>query len=225
MRLSRNALVVLVIVAFSAAAFALIMATRPSDSRAGDRFVGSWRIYESGSNAWVVLRISRAGAGFSVYVPSVGVATSYKFDDDKLVPTAGGQAVFSIVGGRVVMTSLHSSPGAPGSSVTLEPLAAQSTAPDKSADDASITEGVHVIQVAVQSWAVDHGDAYPKAGLVVPGGAFAAYVDNWPGNPVTGRPMTPGRGPGDYTYEQLKGGYSFRVTGYGVDGSPIVTVP
>jgi hypothetical protein len=139
MRLSRNALVVLVIVAFSAAAFALIMATRPSDSRAGDRYVGSWRVYESDSNAWVVLRISRAGAGFSVYVPSVGVATSYKLDDDKLVPTAGGQAVFSVVGGRVVMTSLHSSPGAPRSSVTLEPVVAQSSAPDGSAPSPIVT--------------------------------------------------------------------------------------
>lgn len=139
MRLSRNALVVLVIVAFSAAAFALIMATRPSDSRAGDRFVGSWRIYESASNAWVVLRISRADAGFSVYVPAVGVATSYRLDDGKLVPTAGGEADFSIVGGRVVMTSLHTSPGAPRSTITLEPVAAQSSAPDTSTPSPIVT--------------------------------------------------------------------------------------
>ena len=89
----------------------------------------------------------------------------------------------------------------------------------------AIIDGVLSIQMALQSWVADHANLYPAADEVVPGGAFAGYVQSWPNNAVTGQPMAPGHGPGDYTYERLNGGMEFRLTAYGVDGSPVITVP
>ncbi len=49
------------------------------------------------------------------------------------------------------------------------------------AKDASVKEAVHSLQVGVQSYAVDHADAYPASGdLNVPKGG---YVDEWPNDP------------------------------------------
>lgn len=90
-------------------------------------------------------------------------------------------------------------------------------------------EGVHSIQVGVQSWAVDHGDRYPAAGRVVVGSpgrsAVSAYVDVWPSNPYLGGPMAQGTGPGEFTYVRGPGGTSFSITGYGENGTVLVTVP
>src|SRR5664280_891414 len=56
------------------------------------------------------------------------------------------------------------------------------------AKDAAVKEGIHSIQVGIQSYAVDHGDAYPtaladKAALLDANGN--SYVDNWPKNPFS----------------------------------------
>ena len=79
--------------------------------------------------------------------------------------------------------------------------------------------------MAIQQWALDHGNVYPAAEMVVPGDQLAGYTDDWPASPLTGQPMVSGSGPGNYSYRQLQGGQGFTLTGYGVDGSPLVTVP
>ncbi len=50
------------------------------------------------------------------------------------------------------------------------------------AKDAAVKEGIHSIQVGVQSYAVDNSDVYPATGSV---NALlkGTYVDNWPKNP------------------------------------------
>jgi len=35
----------------------------------------------------------------------------------------------------------------------------------------------------------------------------------------------PGTGAGDYAYEQVDGGQGFTLTGYGADGTSLITVP
>ena len=60
------------------------------------------------------------------------------------------------------------------------------------AKDAAVKEGIHSIQIGVQSYAVDNSDTYPaaiatSAALVDVTGK--AYVDNWPKNPFTNVPM------------------------------------
>src|SRR5665647_1285149 len=67
------------------------------------------------------------------------------------------------------------------------------------ANESAVKEGIHSIQVGVESWAIDHGDAYPDASQVSKGG-LDKYVDIWPTNAYTGLPMTQGAAPGGFTY-------------------------
>ena len=74
------------------------------------------------------------------------------------------------------------------------------------AKDATVKGGVHEIELALASYAVDHGDVYPAvatvsvAGLVDVNGV--SYVSPWPDNPWTGLPMQHVVVPtkGDFTY-------------------------
>ena len=50
------------------------------------------------------------------------------------------------------------------------------------AKDASVKEGVHSIQIGVQSYAVDNNDSYPPVATVTKPN-MTSWVDNWPNNP------------------------------------------
>jgi hypothetical protein len=91
------------------------------------------------------------------------------------------------------------------------------------AKESAVKEGIHSIQVGVQSWAVDHADEYPDPATVSQAG-MSRYVDRWPTNPYTGLAMTQGTGPGQFTYTGSDGG-GFQLTAYGADGTPVITVP
>ena len=89
------------------------------------------------------------------------------------------------------------------------------------AKDSAVKEGIHSIQVGIQSWAVDHHDRYPKPSTVDRKG-LGAYVDDWPFNPFTGTVMQPGTHRGDYTYRVVDGGRSFRLIGHLSNGGRYV---
>jgi len=102
-------------------------------------------------------------------------------------------------------------------------LAAQVLKQDDKAKDAAVREGVHWLQVGIQTWATDHNDRYPSPDVVVKSDkGFATYIDNWPRNPYTGAPMKPGDQPGDYTY--TSDGTTYKLSGHLGDGSDF-TVP
>jgi hypothetical protein len=89
--------------------------------------------------------------------------------------------------------------------------------------ESAVMEGIHSIQVGIQSWAVDHQDRYPSAFDLsqVP---MTSYIDVWPTNPYTGAPMTEGTGRGDFTYEVSPDRRSYRLVGYGEDGKIVIDV-
>jgi type IV pilus assembly protein PilA len=94
------------------------------------------------------------------------------------------------------------------------------------AKDAALKDGLHSIQIGVQSYALDNNDTYPpsvatSATLVDPTGK--AYVDNWPKNPVTNAPMKDSTAQGDYTYSK-PASTSYRLVGHTSNGID-VTVP
>jgi type II secretory pathway pseudopilin PulG len=91
------------------------------------------------------------------------------------------------------------------------------------AKESSVEEGIHSIQIAVQSYAVDNGDVYPDQDLVSASG-LASYAGSWPTNPYTGEPMAQGFKPGDFTYAVGPGGAWFRLVGYGEDGREVISV-
>ena len=91
------------------------------------------------------------------------------------------------------------------------------------AKDASVKEGIHSIQVGVQSYAVDNNDTYPAAATVSKT-TLAGYIDNWPKNPfaTSGTLMSEGAGQGQYNYT-IPASNTFRLVGH-LAGSTI-TVP
>jgi len=89
------------------------------------------------------------------------------------------------------------------------------------AKEAAVKEGVHSIQVGVQSYAVDYNDTYPTT---VTSAAMAAYVDNWPKNPWTNVAMDPAINlKGNFTYTTTSS--AFQLIGLGAKGTGIITVP
>ncbi len=98
------------------------------------------------------------------------------------------------------------------------------------AKEAAVKEGIHTIQIGVQSYAVDHNDAYPAADKVVSGNTpdtVGAVVDNWPKNPwsSTNADMTRRENAtqGDFTY--TTGTDTFTLIGYGKGNAPVIEVP
>jgi type II secretion system protein G len=92
------------------------------------------------------------------------------------------------------------------------------------AKESAVKEGVHSIQVGVQSYAVDNNDTYPAAGGVS-SSTMTSYVDNWPKNPWSaGVAMQDSSAQGDYTYSIPSAG-TFRLIGHGKGGTNIITVP
>jgi len=66
---------------------------------------------------------------------------------------------------------------------------------------ASVKEGVHSIQVAVQTMATDEtADLYPAQASVAKA-AMATYIDNWPDNPFVGGAMVEGATKGTFHYK------------------------
>jgi type IV pilus assembly protein PilA len=99
------------------------------------------------------------------------------------------------------------------------------------AKEAGVKEGVHSIQVGVQSWAVDNNDLYPDEcdfGVAATNGNAAAvsdYVDNWPDDPWnSGTEMANLGTQGNYDYGFDNAAGTFGLIGYGKDGVDIITV-
>ena len=96
------------------------------------------------------------------------------------------------------------------------------------AKDAAVKEGIHSIQVGVQSYAVDNNDTYPGSATVSQGNlkdsGGNAYVDNWPKNPWTNVYMANQTGytKGDFTYTLTSN--AFQIIGY-TTSTPYFTVP
>ena len=107
------------------------------------------------------------------------------------------------------------------------------------AKDAGVKEGVHAIQVGVQSKAVDNNDVYPANGHVGPAVAAgadvvnAAIVSPWPDDPfaaaaATDMTQSGVAAAGHYNYAQATvttAGDSYTLVGYGANNAQIISVP
>jgi type IV pilus assembly protein PilA len=78
------------------------------------------------------------------------------------------------------------------------------------AKDSAVKEGIHSIQIGVQSYAVDTNDNYPPTASV--NFLKGTYVDNWPKNPWENRDMlySTSTAKGDYDYTQTATGFSLK---------------
>ena len=93
------------------------------------------------------------------------------------------------------------------------------------AKDAAVKEGIHSIQIGIESYAIDNSDTYPAAvstSAVLVDANGKPYVDNWPNNPFTNVPMKDSTALGDYTY--TPGSNTFQLVGHTSNGVDF-TVP
>ena len=90
------------------------------------------------------------------------------------------------------------------------------------AKNSAVKEGIHSIQIGIQSWAVDNGDVFPAVGEVDKGGGVGTQVDNWPKNPWTTVYMQQGSAHGDYTYSPGAASTSFSLAGHMSDDDFVV---
>lgn len=97
------------------------------------------------------------------------------------------------------------------------------------AKESAVKEGVHSIQIGVQTYATDNEDVYPDgatAGQTVSEADIGEFVDNWPNNPweTAPHPMVDGGGQGEFDYTTNAGFDSFKLEGWGKGADPIITV-
>jgi hypothetical protein len=107
-------------------------------------------------------------------------------------------------------------------------LGAASAAAASPAKDAAVKEGIHALQVGIQSYAVDHNDHYPRfiSNAHFKALLYPAYVDNWPRNPYRDRPMRARfRRAGDFTYRVSQHRDRFLLVGWGHGGVRVIRVP
>jgi prepilin-type N-terminal cleavage/methylation domain-containing protein len=89
------------------------------------------------------------------------------------------------------------------------------------AKDAGVKEGVHSIQIGVQTLATDTAtDTYPATCTK---GNVGAVVDSWPKNPWTGADMDDTGAKGMYTYSVATDFSQFKLVGFGSTGA-VITV-
>ena len=91
------------------------------------------------------------------------------------------------------------------------------------AKDAAVKEGVHSIQIGVQTFATDSGtDQYPEKAAVVQGGTVGDLIDNWPKNPWGNDDaadyMLGDGAKGDFTYEVNADFSKMYIDGFGSKG-------
>ena len=89
------------------------------------------------------------------------------------------------------------------------------------ASNTAVKEGVKAIQDGIEAWADDHSGDYPPEGEVSRGD-LSAYVEEWPTNPYTNEPMSPGFDQGQYYYD--RDGSAYVLTGFGDDGTAVIKV-
>lgn len=97
------------------------------------------------------------------------------------------------------------------------------------AQEAAAKSGIDALKGGLAAWAAEHGSTYPAASVVT-AGRFkrvdgTPYVDPWPQNKFVGADMTQGTEPGQYTYVRGADGASYTLTGFGEDGTVLVTAP
>jgi type II secretion system protein G len=84
------------------------------------------------------------------------------------------------------------------------------------AKDAGVKEGVHTIQVGIQSYAVDTNDVYPGQGTVVVD--ITPNIDTWPQNMHLGGDMANAATLGDFSYVHAAGTTDYTLTGHLANG-------
>jgi type II secretory pathway pseudopilin PulG len=87
--------------------------------------------------------------------------------------------------------------------------------------DFIVKSNVRSIQTGIETYAAQHGGAFPPSGEVNSIG-MRRYIPVWPVNPYTDLPMSDGGGVGNYRYDVSADGGAYKLLGYGRDGAVVI---
>ena len=87
--------------------------------------------------------------------------------------------------------------------------------------DFIVESNVRSIQTGIETYAAEHGGAFPPPGEVNSIG-MSRYISVWPVNPYTDLPMSDGGGVGNYRYDVSADGGAYKLIGYGRDGAVVI---
>jgi hypothetical protein len=240
---SRRDLPFVLILVGVALAIAVLLGLVVSFGPSASDFVGTW---SAGEDVGVDMVISMNDGALQASIPGLlgeddgsavpgtlsGDTATFEYVADTSADAAGTITVTATLEGddtlRMTMSNIFPGVDASSTIVLSRVSAAESEAAaadqQQQAQDSAVKEGIHSLQVGVQSWAVDHNDKYPPADALSPDGAVGRYIDSWPTNPFTDEPMKAGEGQGDFTYKVTDDRLSFTLSGHLGDGTDF-TVP
>jgi len=226
---SRHSTLLMVLVAAVAAVAATFAFGCGSNA---DKYVGYWSLAGQGQGAEqsFALHITRSGDQYLVDIGGSELGRA-KLSGGKLEVTLPTQVFELTRQGDQLQLTTHGAwePGLGMQPLTLHRIDATQFVAAREGwmnrvNDAAVREGIHSIQIGIQTWAVDHNDTFPPARVVARSLAIGTYyVDKWPTNPFTNQPMHAGTGPGDYQY--TSNGKTYKLIGLSSDGKPVITVP
>jgi hypothetical protein len=220
------------------AAFALLTVACGGQEREG--YAGYWQVADEATlGGPLLLRIDEAGDGrYAIaglrFLEGAGDQARVRGEalvvDGADAGERGFRVEFTLSDDQQRLRMALYGPGktAPALEVGLVPaegaqddLAEQLAAQEERANVLRVQQGFRAIERGIRRWAKEEG-GYPHEDEVAPDGALARTVDPWPQDPYAGGPMTPGDGPGQFTYEQLDGGKAFRLAAHVAEGADFV---
>jgi len=230
---------VVAVLAIAAATGGFMLVSGPS----ADDFVGTWAAGDVGMSGIYVIVTNDSGNLMvsTTYLTDNPAPVPAKIKDDKLIfelPAPSGYDAPPALNADLTMADkdnlrLTVHDDSMGTEATIAillqridgaALKAMQDAQHSEAQDSAVKEGVHSLQIGVQSWAVDHNDLYPPVTEMTPDGEVGSMIDKWPTNPYTGEPMKLGTEPGDFTYTTPADRMTFTLSGHLGDGTDF-TVP
>lgn len=249
---SRRDLLFVVVLVAVISAIAVVLGLTVSFGPSADDFVGSWA---AGGDIGVGLTVQKqdgqlladltgfgiGGEGTTVPAALSGDTLSFEYVDDTSASSTDGMdsqtvAFTATLENADALRLTIFVPGMEAYTTTILLTPADSAAAKaasaeqiQKAQDSAVKEGVHSLQVGVQSWAVDHNDRYPQAAMMTPDGQVGKMMDGemapiWPTNPFTGEPMKASASLGDFTYTVEPDGSGFTLSGH-LSGGTDFTVP
>jgi hypothetical protein len=181
---------------------------------ASDPLVGFW-LGGASADGMTMVQVGKDGGNYVVLAnPDAPAGDAVKEGDSLVIDTHAVDLSLAPAGPDQLTLTFSGEMFATPQSVTLKRVDEIQYA------DASVAQGLAVIQRALAMWEGGGGTQYPPAKEVAADGLLGKMA-RWPSNPFTGGPMEQGDDPGDFTYERLEGGKEYSLTGRLFDGSVI----
>jgi hypothetical protein len=211
---ARRGLLALASAVVACAALATALAACGGETVAEDPLVGFW-LGGGSPDGMTMIQVGKDGGDYVVLAnPDAPAGEAVKEGDSLVIDTHAADLRLTPAGPDQLTLTFSGEMFAAPQSVTLKRVDEEQYA------DASVAQGLAVLERGLAMWKAGGGKEYPPAKEVAADGLLGKMV-RWPSNPFTGGPMEQGDDPGDFTYERLDGGKEYSLAGRLSDGSTV----